>query len=47
MPGKQPRAGEHPLSRPQSVIAAQILREQMDVSAKNTLLAIAYERDKT
>ena len=51
MPGKQPRAGEHPLSRPQSVIAAQILREhfdpsvntQMDMSAKNTLLAMVNE----
>eukprot|EP01046_Picozoa_sp_COSAG06_P007294 COSAG06_NODE_354_length_16880_cov_7.746545_7_plen_713_part_00 len=51
MPGKQPRAGEHPLSRPQSVIAAEILRRhfdpsvntQMDANVKTTLLAMVND----
>jgi hypothetical protein len=46
MPGKQPRAGEAPLSRQQSVLAAEILRRefdpavntQMDANTKNRLL---------
>ena len=54
MPGKQPRAGEHPLSRAQSVIAAQILREhfdpsvntQMDMTVKNTLIVCVCERER-
>ena len=54
MPGKQPRAGEAPLSRPQSQLAAQILRRsfnpeintQMDMEQKTKLLAEINETFK-
>ena len=38
MPGKQPREGEAPLTRAQSVIAAEILRREFD-PAVNTQMA--------
>ena len=51
MPGKQPRAGEVPLTRPQSVIAAEILRKhfdpavntQMPADMKNMLLKMVND----
>jgi hypothetical protein len=51
MPGKQPRAGEIPLNRQQSVIAAEILRKhfhpeintQMALDVKNMLLKMVND----
>jgi hypothetical protein len=51
MPGKQPRAGEIPLNRQQSVIAAEILRKhfhpeintQMALDVKNVLLKMVND----